>query len=128
MKQSYSILIIDDEIYIRDSMADYFRDEGYIVAVAESGEEALNHFKKRRFHICIVDIRLSGMDGTKTIERIKKLDPQSRILVFTGSLEFQITGELTALGLKESHVIYKPINSLDVLGDKVKELGFGLED
>jgi DNA-binding response OmpR family regulator len=124
MMAKYSILIIEDELYIRDSLADYFVDEGYAVDVASSGEEALKLLNKQQFNIYIVDIRLSGMDGVQAIQKIKKIDPTATFFVFTGSLEFQITQDLASLGLTEEHVIYKPVNDLSVISDKIKNYGF----
>ncbi len=121
-----SVLIIEDEPYIRDSLAEFLVDEGFMVEIAESGEEALDCYRKRRFHLCIVDIRLSGMDGTRAIQKIKDLDPQTRILVFTGSLEFQINADLARLGLTEENVVYKPVSDLDVILRKIEGLGFRL--
>lgn len=120
----YSILIIDDEIYIRDCLADFFRDEGYHVEVAESGEDALRLMRKRRFNVCIVDIRLSGIDGARTILHIKALDKQTKFLVFTGSLEFTIIADLAKLGLKKDDIIFKPVMNLDVIAEKVRAMGF----
>lgn len=117
-----TILIIEDEAYIRDSLEEYFRDEGFKVVAVERGEDALNSLTWRRFDLCIVDIRLSGIDGTRTIAQLKSADPNTQILVFTGSLEFQINHDLAKLGLTEDSVVFKPITDLDLLGQKVKQL------
>lgn len=121
---TYSILIIEDEVYIRDSLADFFVDEGYRVDGTSSGEEALEIVQRQRYDLYIVDIRLSGMDGVRTIQKIKPLDPKATFLVFTGSLEFHITEDLAELGLTENHVLYKPISDLNIILDKVYSLGF----
>ncbi len=118
------ILIIEDELYIRDSLAEFFKDEGYLVEVAASGEEGLGILKRCHVDVAIVDIRLSGIDGERTIQHIKQLYPKVYILVFTGSLEFQISSDLAQLGLSEGDVIYKPINDLSVISQKVAALGF----
>jgi len=117
-----SMLIIEDEIYIRDSLADFFQDEGYIVEVAERGEDALVILDGMKFDVYIVDIRLSGIDGAKTIHRIKEKHTDAKFFVFTGSLEFEITPDLAELGLTEDHVIYKPVSDLNIIGDKIKEM------
>jgi len=122
-----SILIVEDEDYIRESLAYYFEDEGYSVTAVESGEKAIAKAERRRFDISIVDIRLSGIDGTRTIQRLKELDPTTHVFVFTGSLEFQITGDLAKLGLTEDFIIYKPINDIAIIGNKIRALGFAPE-
>jgi len=115
-------MIIEDEIYIRDSLAEYFRYENYEVGVAERGEEALEIIRKKPYDVFIVDIRLSGIDGTRTIQRIKEIQPNAKFFVFTGSLEFQITKDLAELGLKEEYVVYKPISDLSIIADKISTL------
>lgn len=117
-----SMLIIEDELYIRDSLAEFFQDEGYEVSVAESGEEALKLLEQQSFDIFIVDIRLSGMDGAKTIHRIKSINADANTLIFTGSLEFEITPDLADLGLTEDHVIYKPVSDLAVIAKRIAAL------
>lgn len=116
-----SVLIIEDELYIRDSLAEYFRDEGFEVLGADSGEQALRLMEKRQFHAYIVDIRLSGIDGTRVIQQIKQIDPEASIFVFTGSLDFHIEDDLTLLGLKREDVFYKPINDLTFIVNRVRE-------
>ncbi len=123
MTEKPSILIVDDELYILDSMRMAFLDAGFTVETAESGEEALAWCRKRRFDACIVDIRLSGMDGVDAIREIREMDPRTRVLVFTGSLEFEITDDLRQLGLSEDRVVYKPIYDLDILVEKIRDLG-----
>lgn len=118
----HSIMIVEDEIYIRDSLAEYFRYEDYEVGVAERGEEALEIIQNKHFDVFIVDIRLSGIDGTRTITRIKQIQPNAKFFVFTGSLEFHITPDLEALGLREKYVVYKPISDLAIIADKIREL------
>ena len=116
------ILLIEDERFIRESLAEFLRDEGYQVVEAESGEEALRFFATRLFTHFIVDIRLTGIDGMETIERIKRHNPQARVLVFTGSLEFQISDEMARLGLSHEHIIYKPVHDFRLLLDKLRKL------
>jgi len=117
----HSVLIIEDESFIRESLAEFFIDEGFEVETTERGEDAFVLLENRTFDAYIVDIRLSGMDGTRAILRIKELDPRSHIFVFTGSLEFQITSDLAKLGLTEEHVIYKPVDDLSIISDKIRK-------
>lgn len=116
------ILLIEDERFIRESLAEFLRDEGYQVIEAESGEEALRFCSAHPFTHFIVDIRLTGIDGIQTIATIKGRNPQARVLVFTGSLEFQISDDLARLGLCHEHIVYKPIHDFSLLLDKLKKL------
>jgi len=68
----HNILIVDDEAAIRQSLKGVLEDEGYKVALAESGEACLEALKKRPIDVVLLDIWLPGMDGLETLEKIKE--------------------------------------------------------
>ncbi|MFZ1954826.1 MAG: response regulator, partial [Desulfobacterales bacterium] len=57
------ILIVDDELIMRESLADWLARDGYTVETAASGEDALEKLKTSRFDIMLVDIKMGGMSG-----------------------------------------------------------------
>ena len=62
------VLIVDDETLIASSLKVFLEDEGFLVAVAGSGEQALEIIKREvDFDACIMDMRLPGMDGNAAI-------------------------------------------------------------
>ena len=63
-----SVLIVDDELGIRESLTGVLEDEGYRVEAVESGEACLALLGKRRFDVAMLDIWLPGMDGLETLE------------------------------------------------------------
>ena len=71
-----SVLIVDDEPIVRESIRDWLKDAGYQVATAESGEEALEMIKKQDFSIVILDVRLPGKTGIMVLKEIKALKPE----------------------------------------------------
>ncbi|HUK87451.1 MAG TPA: response regulator, partial [Terriglobales bacterium] len=57
------LLIVDDELSVRDSLDKWFREEGYEVATAENASDALTRVAEKRFDLALVDIKMRGTDG-----------------------------------------------------------------
>lgn len=82
MKQT--ILIVDDEKNIRESLKMIIEDEGFQVLTAGSGEEALEIFEKQIVHLIILDVWLPKMDGIAVLNKVKKLNPSVEVIVISG--------------------------------------------
>jgi CheY-like chemotaxis protein len=78
------ILVVDDELSIRDLFADTFNDAGYEVRAAETGEQALKILAKERIDVIFLDLRLFGMNGIELCRNIRKTNPISIIYAMTG--------------------------------------------
>jgi DNA-binding NtrC family response regulator len=78
-----SILIVDDEFSVRDSLERWFRKDGYEVTAVPSAAEALKAVQDRRFQVALVDIKMPGMDGMELQERIHRIDPQAAVIMIT---------------------------------------------
>ncbi|MFH1268567.1 MAG: sigma-54 dependent transcriptional regulator [Planctomycetota bacterium] len=78
-----SILIVDDELSVRDSLYHWFRKDGYEVKVSENATEALKTLQEHRFDVALVDIKMPGMDGMELQERIHQIDPQAAVIMIT---------------------------------------------
>jgi len=114
-------LILNDEASIRQSIAAYMEDEGYIVFKAASGEQALEIIKDNFIDEAVVDIRLPGIDGnTFMIEAIKIL-PDIKFVVHTGSADYIPPDSVKALGVTSGKVLIKPTSDLAVLRDALEE-------
>jgi len=111
-----TILIVDDEVLLRNSLRDYFEDTGFTVLTANSGEEALQLLRTgARVDFCTVDIRLPGMTGNQFIAEAHVLDPRLKFLVYTGSWNYELPAELNKLGLGPEQVFNKPCMDLDCI-------------
>lgn len=120
MAGSKHFLILDDEESIRQSIAAYMEDEGYVVFQARSGEEALEIVKNNRIDEAVVDIRLPGMDGNTFMIEARKLLPEIKFIVHTGSADYMPPEAVRALGVTPSKVLIKPANDLKVMCDALK--------
>lgn len=78
-----SILIVDDENIVRDSLSKWFNEDGYLVGTAENAAAALRQLQAHRWDITLLDIKMPGMDGMELQQRIKEIDPTATIVFIT---------------------------------------------
>jgi len=78
-----SILVVDDEYSVRDSLQSWFRKDGYQVRTAENADEALEAMEEGRFDVAVVDVRMPGMDGVQLQDHLRQLDPRMEVIMIT---------------------------------------------
>ncbi len=78
------LLIVDDEIDVREFAANFFRKRKIEVIIASSGEEALDILEKQQPHLVLLDIKMEGMDGIETLRRIREKDKKIKVIMVTG--------------------------------------------
>ena len=81
-KQS-SILIVDDELSVRDSLLHWFRKDGFRVAIAANATLALQALEQASYDIVLLDIKMPGMDGMELQARIHATDPKIVVIMMT---------------------------------------------
>jgi len=84
MAQKANLLVVDDELIVRDSLDKWFREEGYDVTVAESAQDALTKMAAKRFDLALVDIKMPGTDGVELQRRMREIDPEMLVIIMTG--------------------------------------------
>jgi DNA-binding NtrC family response regulator len=77
------ILVVDDELIMRESLAGWLERDGHIVEKAESGEEALEKIKTTHFDILLLDIKMEGISGLEVLTKIKQNDSDIEIVMIT---------------------------------------------
>jgi len=95
---AHSILIVDDEAGIRESLQSALRDEGYRVDVAESGEACLEAVAREPFDLVLMDIWLPGMDGLEALDRMKQSGTAPTVVMITGHGTIETAVRATKLG------------------------------
>jgi DNA-binding response OmpR family regulator len=86
------ILVVDDELAMRESLQEILELEGFQVSQADSGEAALNILGQTPIDLMLLDLKMKGMDGLQTTEAAKSLSPETVIIMLTahGTLESAI--------------------------------------
>jgi diguanylate cyclase (GGDEF)-like protein len=77
------ILIVDDRVEDRETLRDILAGGGYRVVLAKDGYEAVGFAQKGNFDVILLDIKMPGMDGVKTLERIKEFRPEAGVIMMT---------------------------------------------
>src|ERR671921_986676 len=84
VKTKGRILIVDDELVVRDSLGKWFASEGYTARPASGAREALEVIQQAEFDIALIDIKMPGMDGMELQSRLREADPDLTVVIMTG--------------------------------------------
>ena len=105
-KKYQRVLVVDDEMNIRDILSGMLSILGFEVAVARNGDEALDIFLNNAIALVLTDLNMPGMDGWTLTSHIKEKSPSTPVVMMTGSEKSSVIEKL-----KESRVdsvIFKP--------------------
>lgn len=105
---SASILIVDDEVSILNSLSSILEDEGYDVSVAKSGMEALKHCAMNPPELMMLDIWMPEMDGLETLKRLRELVPNTQVMMMSGHGSIETAVKAIKLGAYD--YIEKPLS------------------
>ena len=111
IRDSLTVLIVDDEPGIRRSLGDALSEEGYTVLKAESGEQALELLQNPdsdALHLVFLDVWLPGMDGLETLGQIRTLRPDLPVVMISGHASIDTALQATKLGAFD--FIEKPVD------------------
>ena len=120
-----NVLVVDDDRGIRFTLEGIIDDEGYMVKGAEDGYQAIELVKEITFHWVFMDIRMPGINGVDTYLEIKKISPESRVVMMTGFAVEELVDQALTEGVFA--VLYKPLPVEQVLnilksGEPVDEI------
>lgn len=81
--QQASILVVDDELSVRDSLSKWFKEDGFRVGAAENANKALSLMNEGPWDVILLDIKMPGMDGLELQKRLKEIDKTAAIIMVT---------------------------------------------
>ncbi|RLB39757.1 MAG: sigma-54-dependent Fis family transcriptional regulator [Deltaproteobacteria bacterium] len=103
-----TVLVVDDELSILQSLEGILSDEGYEVICAASGREALEKIKETMPDIVLLDIWMPEMDGIETLVKIREISPQIQVVMMSGHGTIETAVKATKLGAYD--FIEKPLS------------------
>src|SRR5512144_2277104 len=113
MKTHWEILIVDDEEVMRESLAAWLREDGYVADTAASGREAIAKARERDYAIYFIDLKMpGGPDGIETMMEIKKLHEEASIIIITAYAT--VDTAITAMKEGAQEYIVKPCNPTEI--------------
>ncbi len=117
------ILIVDDEEHLPNLIKDFLDDEAeFEIQRASSGEEGLEMMESIKPDLCMVDMRLPGMNGNEFILSSLKKNPACKYIIHTGSIDYSIPIQLREHGITQESVLFKPVTNLNIYLEKINEL------
>jgi DNA-binding NtrC family response regulator len=117
MERKYKILVVDDEKIVRESLFNWFEDEGYEVDTAFDAEDALKKFDRGKYDLILLDMKMPGMSGLDLLTKIKDIDPACIVILITAFAS--VSTAIQALKQGAYDYITKPVDP-DELNHLVK--------
>jgi CheY-like chemotaxis protein len=108
---------------IAHNLQAFLEDEGMQVTCAHSAEAALALTQGgAEYDVCIMDLRLPGMDGNLAIQALHALRPTLKFIIHTGSANYTVSDEVHALGVGDIHLFRKPVPDMGLVAKTVRDL------
>ncbi|MCG6894800.1 MAG: sigma-54 dependent transcriptional regulator [Desulfobacteraceae bacterium] len=116
-----TVLIVDDEMIMRESLGAWLERDGHEIHTAESGEDALKLIETHPFDIVFLDIKLEGMSGLSALRHIKEIDPDIEVVMITAYAS--VPSAIEAMKNGAYDYLLKPFepDELSILIEKILE-------
>lgn len=133
-RNKFKILIVDDELIVRDSLKEWLEEEGFSVDMAESGAEALQKLDAETYHLMLTDIKMPGMDGVEVLQVAKEKAPDLTVVMMTAYATVETAVEAMKIGAldylikpfepdKMIPMVLKIYEDFEAAGGIIKEVG-----
>jgi len=93
-----TVLVVDDEEGILETLSGILEDEGYEVITASTGEQALSYVREIHPEIILLDVWMPGMDGIETLKAIKAIRREPSVIMISGHANIDLAVQATKLG------------------------------
>lgn len=112
MEDRNKVLVVDDQEGIRKMLEETCALLGFDVMTATSGDEALQLAQSNKFKAALIDLKMPGLNGVETIQKLLALDPEIKVALMTGYGDVYMQGE--ALSYYACRLIRKPFELEEV--------------
>jgi ATP-dependent Lon protease len=107
MSRQYKVLVVDDEKITRQNLEHVFKKDGYYVNTASDGAEALDFLKETPFDVIVTDLKMGKVDGMAVLEKAKKINPSTEVIIITGYAT--VSTAIEAMKKGSYHYLTKPL-------------------
>ena len=108
-----NILIVDDDIGVRNVLSSVLYDAGYLIKGVENGKKAIKACEESPFDVALIDVELPDMKGTELLIRLKKLRPRMIMIIVTGHPS--VENAVKAVNEKADGYVLKPVDVTELL-------------
>ncbi len=112
MNKMWKILVVDDELIMRESLAAWLMEDGYTVDTAASGQEGVELAKNTEYTIYFVDLKMPGIDGIETMTQIHKIHPDAAVIIITAFAT--VDTAITAMKEGAQEYVVKPCSPQEI--------------
>ena len=112
MEKKVSIMVVDDEEIVRESLSGWLEEDGYHVEAVESGRKALERLPERAWDLMLVDLKMPGMDGIQLMDEVHKTAPEMLVIIMTAYATVDTAVKAMKKGAYDYFV--KPFNPDDI--------------
>lgn len=113
MNKKTSILIVDDDTGMTETLSDILIDLGYDVAVSDDGYKAIKMIKEKKFDFTLMDIKMPGINGVETFKEIHRISPETKVIMMTAYSVEELVNEALQDGAFD--ILYKPLDIKKIL-------------
>ncbi len=110
---NYSVLVVDDENIIRETLLFDLKKNGYVVTLAKDGDEAISKLNKTDYDLIITDLLMPGKGGIEVLEKAKSNNTNALVMILTGHAS--IESAINALQIGATDYLLKPYNRSELL-------------
>ncbi len=97
-RKKFRILVVDDELIVRDSLKELLENEGFFVNMAASGAEALDRLSEAPYHLMLTDIKMPEMDGVELLQKVRETFPDTTVIMMTAYATVETAVEAMKIG------------------------------
>jgi heterodisulfide reductase subunit A len=107
-REGFRILVVDDELVVRDSLKEWLIEEGFSVDMAASGSEAIDQLNKQSYQLMLLDIKMPGMDGVEVLQIARESFTELNVIMMTAYATVETAVEAMKIGALD--YLVKPFN------------------